>query len=192
VNNWEWDSIVVAGRYLAIAALISIGVGLLIALVYSVVRRGDQRRAKLAYWTIFFGAAPYVVLVALIGGLCGQLGGSSRDGVVGQLLPAVFVALGGFTAYYLGAKRDRGGKVAVNTLAFLLCFFALYNVSAVWRQSAEAWDFCRNLYSSPDFENADERNDRNLVWGGYCKTVFATWTKRTESAVAAAQEAPKS
>ncbi|RYE07768.1 MAG: hypothetical protein EOP22_16355 [Hyphomicrobiales bacterium] len=178
MSSWELSSIVVAGKYLGLAALLCLGLGVVVALFYGVARINDRRRPAVTYRRAVLDALPYVLAVTLIGGLCGQLGGGSREGVVGNLLPAVLGIFGGFTAYYLGAKRDRSGKVAVNTLAFLIGFFALYNVSAVWRQSNENWAFCRDLYSSNGFETQAERDEVKGYWKDYCAAVFKTATQQ--------------
>ena len=67
-----------------------------------------------------------------------------------------------------------------DSVAFLLGFFVMYNVSAVWRQDPEAWAFCRELYASSDFESPAERVDRNAVWSVYCGDVFKRWSKQID------------
>jgi len=175
MNRWNVASLGTAGGVLLLVALLAVGVALAITLTYGVIRSADRLRTKRTYREIVLEAFPYIAIIALIGGLSGQVAGSSRVGVVGQVLPALFTAFGGFTAYYVGIKRDKGGKVAVNSVAFLLAFFVMYNVSAIWRQDPEAWEFCRELYSNAAFDKED-REDRDKYWGGYCAEVAKRWT----------------
>jgi hypothetical protein len=180
MTRWNLDGVRVAGEVLLLVALLALGVAVATTLVYGVIRHADRARAKRSYLQIVLEAFPFIAIIALVGALSGQVAGGSREGVVGQVLPALFAAFGGFTAYYVGIKRDRGGKVAVNSVAFLLGFFVMYNVSAVWRQDPEAWAFCRELYASSDFESPAERVDRNAVWSVYCGDVFKRWSKQID------------
>jgi hypothetical protein len=175
--SWEIESILTAARFVGLVVLIAAFVAIVVTLIYGVLRGAERARVPRSYWAVVRGAAPFIFLVALVGGLCGHLGGSSRDSVVGSLLPALFSLFGGYIAYYLGAKKDQSGKIAVNTLAFLLSFFFLYSVSATWRQSNEAADFCRGVYSNPDYVEPDQRADRDRVWAVYCNSAMGRFTK---------------
>ena len=177
MTSFQLESIWVATKTLALVVAIAAVTAIIVALIYGVVRGAQQNKAPKTYGAAVSDALPFVFILAVVGALCGQLGGGSREGVLGELLPALFTLFGGFMAYYLGSKRDQSGKVAVNSLAFLMSFFVLYNVSAVWRQDNEAWTFCRDLYSNADIDQKDERQDRERFWLGYCKPVFAAHTK---------------
>lgn len=184
--------VLVAAEFLAAALGISAVVAILVALGYGVLRSTEVERGK-SYWETVAGALPFVFLLALVGGLTGQLGGGSREGVVGELLPAVMGLFGPLIAFYLGSKRDKSGQVSVNTLAFLLSFFVMYNVASVWRQDNENWAFCRDLFSNADFDNELEMKTREVYWLGYCKTISKGWTIQDQQPAlpdAAAQPAP--
>lgn len=192
MNDWDLASIGTAYYYVGLVLLLSVATAIVISVLYGFIHLGERSsialrdgepvssgpttgsRVRRALRSAL-GAFPFVLMIGFVGGLAGQLGGSSRSGVVGDLLPALVTLLGGFVAYYLGAKRDRSGKVLVNTLAFLLCFFPAYNVASVWRQSNENWDFCRGIFSNPAFDQAG-RADRNYYWSTYCTGVFKQWT----------------
>lgn len=193
MSDWGLASIRTAYYYVGLVLLLSVVTALVVSLIYGFVHLGERPatagaadppvarrpwltgpRLKTA-WRSALKAFPFVLMIGLVGGLAGQLGGSSRTGVVGDLLPALVTLLGGFVAYYLGAKRDRSGKVLVNTLAFLLCFFPAYNVASVWRQSNENWEFCRGIFSNPAYDQAG-RADRNYYWSTFCDGVFKQWT----------------
>ncbi len=179
---WEIESILTAAKFVGFVVLVSALTAVVVTLIYGVLRAEDKGKEPRPYWTVVRGAAPYIFLVALVGGLCGHLGGSSRESVVGALLPALFSLFGGYIAYYLGAKKDQSGKIAVNTLAFLLSFFFLYSVSATWRQANEALDFCRGVYSNAGFATAEQRADRDIVWAVYCNSAMGRFTKAVVSA----------
>ena len=175
--SWEIESINTAAKFVGFVVLIAALTAVIVTLIYAVLRGEDKTKEPRPYWSVVRGAAPFIFLVALVGGLCGHLGGSSRDSVVGALLPALFSLFGGYIAYYLGAKKDQSGKIAVNTLAFLLSFFFLYSVSATWRQANEALDFCRGVYSNPNYASVEQRTDRDTVWAVYCNSAMGRFTK---------------
>lgn len=177
--SFEIASIFTAAKFVGLVVLIAAFTAIVVTLIYGLLRAEEKGKEKKAYWAAVRGALPYIFLVALVGGLCGHLGGSSRESVVGSLLPALFSVFGGYIAYYLGAKKDQSGKIAVNTLAFLLAFFFIYSVSATWRQQNEALDFCRGVYSNPDYAQPDQRADRDTVWAVYCNSAMGNFTKPT-------------
>ena len=176
---WEIKSLGIAYRNLFIVfmvVLITSIVMIVIFYLYSARSKdplGQSEVLREKYKSIFAN----VFLMGMVGGLAGQLGGSSREGVVGELIPAIFTLFGGYLAYYLGEKRDANGKIALNTVSFMLCFFTIYNISAIWRQSNENWQFCRELYANPSFSNAEQRGDRDSKWNNFCQPVFKQWTK---------------
>lgn len=177
--SFEIASIFTAAKFVALVVLSAAFVAVVVTLIYAVLRGEQKGKDPKPYWAVVRGALPFIFLVALVGGLSGHLGGSSRDSVVGSVLPALFSLFGGYIAYYLGAKKDQSGKIAVNTLAFLLSFFFLYSISATWRQSNEALAFCRGVYSNPDYATAEQRTDRDTVWGVYCVSAMGGFTQPT-------------
>lgn len=180
MNVFELEAIFTASARLVTIAILSMLVSAMIAGIYSAVssnrfKKPENRRR--AYWLRFVHALSSITLLAFIGALSGQLGGSSRDSVVGDLLPAVFTLLGGYLGYLIEQKKDRRAKIAVNAFGFLFCFFFAYNVSATWRQSNENWEFCKSVYANPDFESDAQRQDRDHRFGAFCGTVFSEWTQ---------------
>jgi hypothetical protein len=133
---------------------------------------GEKDSFRIRFFSLFLSG----LVVALIGGFAGQLGGSSREGVLGDLLPALMVLLGGYATYLVGQREVRSVRLIHNGLCFVFSFFLLYNVSSVWRQSNEAFEFCKSVYSNPDYAKPDVSGDRNALWGNYCQPVFAKWT----------------
>jgi len=172
MTAFEQAGLDVAALSLGTAAAISLLLAIAVAFGYGLLRSLDPQRAGKPYHRTVMEAVPFLFLLALVGSLTGQLGGESRTGVVGEIVPPLITVFGGFLAYFLGTRKDSGGKVAVNTLAFLLGFFALYNLAAVWRQEDENFTFCRDLFSDPAFASLDQRKDRQLYWYNYCKDIL--------------------
>jgi hypothetical protein len=141
-------------------------------------QNAEGKPATNTSWVEFLRTFAYVLVVGFIGGLAGHLGGSSRVGVVGELVPALFTLLGGFSAYYFGTKANADGKLLANSAAFLLCFFASYNVASVWRQSTENWEFCKAVYSNAAYDEAG-RADRDYWFNTFCTEVFKQSTEQT-------------
>jgi hypothetical protein len=175
VSAFHFEGAGVAFTFVLAVVAVAFLIGIVVAVGYVFLRRTDRARKAKSARATFLEALPYVFLLALVGGLTGQLGGGSREGVVGELVPAVMTLFGGFIAYFLGSKRDPSGKISVNTLAFLLGFFVMYNISAVWRQDNENWTFCRDLFANPEFSSEEQRQDRELYWHAYCGSVFEMW-----------------
>jgi hypothetical protein len=116
------------------------------------------------------------VALGFLGGLTGQLGGSSREGVVGDVVPAILTLVGAYAAYILGEKRSRSPYLLMNGFSFVLAFFIMYNMSSIWRQDSEAFEFCRGVFSDPDYAAPDRRGDRDQTWAAFCQPVFNRWT----------------
>lgn len=182
----------VALQFVAATAGLAAIVALPVALGYGALRRTNKAKPARRYWLVVAESVPFIFLLALVGGLTGQLGGGSKSSVVGEILPALMALFGPFLAYFLGSKRDPSGKVSVNALAFLLAFFVMFNVSAVWRQPAEHWAFCRDLFANADFDSELELRVREeFWWTRLCASVFDTVIKPTdESGAASTSPAP--
>jgi hypothetical protein len=179
-DSWVLEGTFVAYKAILLSVAVAAASSVAIALVFSgfrALRRGREASFPGAWLTGFCACLPFVALTGLIGAFTGQLGGSSRDSVVGDLVPAVFTLFGGYMIYYMGQKQDQGGRITLSSLSFLLCFFSMYNVASVVRQSNENWQFCRELFSNPDFNTVELRVDRHESWGLFCQSVFDQWTK---------------
>ena len=176
--SWEYEAILTAVKYFGLVAAISAVVaGVVLSFsILSDVDSSELLAGPVPKAKQFVRVFSYVFTVALIGGLAGQLGGSSREGAVGDILPAVFTGLGGFIVYYFGEKKPNQKVFYVNSIAFLVCFFLVYNISAIWRQSNEALDFCKEIYSDAAFAGAGNRGQRDKFWGAYCGDIFQKWT----------------
>ena len=96
------------------ARLATIGI---VAVIVSVV-------GVLVVWLLFkktgkeLGESLIIILsISLIGGIVGDLSGSSQESVAGQLVPAVLTLIGAFGVYVFGQKRDSKDIINVAILA---------------------------------------------------------------------------
>lgn len=179
-ESWEIRSLLPAYRSLLIVFVLVLITSVVIVAAYYASMRMKLRMAgqdQPAPQIDLASIIPSVVFLGLLGGLAGHLGGGSRESVVGELVPALFTLLGAYLAYYLGEKKDSNGRILVNSASFAICFFTIYNVSATWRQSNEHFNFCRQVYSNPDFATVEQRKDRDGSWEEFCQATFNMWTR---------------
>lgn len=172
MNDIHIKGAVVALQFLAAVVVLSAAVAVFVAIGYGVIRRLAPGKERKPYWSTVLRAYPYVFILALVGGLTGQLTGGSRVPVAGEVLTAILGLLGPFIAYFLGTKRDPSGKISINALAFVLGFFVTINVAAVWRQDSEHRELCFKVYSDSSFDTADKLYVRDATWKEFCSTVF--------------------
>ncbi len=173
-ETWLWKSIPVTSVFLLFVAMASAVVAVTVSTIFHqfYFKRLSQNSAALdtgSSWLRLF--VPALVL-ALIGGMSGQLGGGSRDSVVGDLVPAFFTLAGGYGAYILGNEKIESPFLIPNGLSFIFAFFILYNLAAVWRQEFELEQFCLALFSDPDFDNAMLMGYRSGTFTEYCSPIF--------------------
>lgn len=173
-DTWLWRSIPTTLIFLAYVAIASCAVALIVSTVFHQFYFKRQYAQNLdpaghyIWFRLFFPA----LILALIGGMAGQLGGGSHISAVGDLIPAVFTLAGGYGAYLLGNEKIKSPFVVPNGLSFIFAFFILYNLAAVWRQEGELEQFCLAVFSNPDFDNAMLISYRHGTFGVYCEPIF--------------------
>lgn len=165
-------AIVTVAQFLGAVLCVTLIVAAAVALGYGGLRKTKPGGTSKSYLESVAGAYPYIFILTLVGALTGQLTGGSRTGVVGEVLPALLGLLGPFLAYFLGTKRDAGGKVSVNALAFLLGFFIMANLAAVWRQDTENRAFCQTLFSDTSVDSPFKETMRRKYWADHCYAVM--------------------
>jgi uncharacterized membrane protein len=179
LSPWEIQGIAVAYKTLLIDLMVTSITAVFIVTVFALTKAISDK-SKVSRWHTFGSSfTSNVIKIAvfgLIGAFSGQLGGASRDGVVGDVLPAVFTLFGAYLVYYFGSKPDTNSRIALTSLSFLICFFSTYNIASVMRQKNENWTFCRSVYSDPRYNTEDLWKQLNEVWGDYCQSVFYEWT----------------
>lgn len=128
--------------------VVSLGVTLAFWFLGLVSHKPDNRsEAIVAFWMI--------LSVALLGGLTGYAGGNSRDGVVGDVIPAVLAFLSGAVLYFFGLQRQPAKITPFLLGAFVVVLFLGFSMGAKKRQL---------------FDDARTRDDRRLQT---CINVFS-------------------
>lgn len=116
--------------------------------------------------------------LATLGAVAGVAGGSSRVGVVGDVIPAALALAGGVSAYLFGVDRSKGLVASFCAAAFALSLGLGYATGAgnrgVTENKAENLAFCRALFQKPDIWDDDRAFCRAAtVFGEQCNWLFA-------------------
>lgn len=128
----------------------------------------DERKSLLV---LIFG-------LATLGAVAGIAGGSSRVGVVGDVIPAALALVGGVAAYLFGVDRTKGLVASFCAAAFALSLGIGYATGSgnrsVTENKAENLAFCRALYQQPDIWNDDRAFCRvATIFGDQCNWFIA-------------------
>ncbi|MDA4846916.1 hypothetical protein [Hoeflea poritis] len=128
--------------------IVSLGVGIVFWILCAISHKPNNRvEALVAFWMI--------LAVALLGGLTGYAGGNSRDGVVGDVIPAVLAFLSGAVLYFFGLERQPAKITPFLLGAFVVVLFLGFGMGAKKRQL---------------FDDGRARDDRRLQT---CIDVFS-------------------
>lgn len=132
-------------------ASIIVAAGVVVALSFFLVRPEDRTRV-----------AVLVLGVAVIGAVAGFAGGTSRTGVVGEVIPAALALLGGGLAVYLfGVDLSKGTLASVCAGAFALALGLGYTMGAGTRGPSERYatwtEACRDVFMAHETLAATRR-----------------------------------
>lgn len=131
---------------IALSVILSVAIVGTVALLLSV--KGERTNILV----LIFG-------LATLGAVAGIAGGSSRVGVVGDVIPAALALVGGVTAYLFGVERSKGLIASFCAAAFALSLGIGYAAGAgnrsVTENKAENLAFCRALYREADLWGDD-------------------------------------
>lgn len=135
---------------------------------------------------IFFFTKPdertniYILVfgLATLGAVSGVAGGSSRVGVVGDIIPAALGLAGGVSAYLFGVDRSKGLIASVCAAAFALSLGFGYATGAGNRAVTDSksanLEFCRKIYSDPKIWGDDRAFCRvATTLGEQCNQLIA-------------------
>ncbi|OIQ43070.1 MAG: hypothetical protein BM560_02520 [Roseobacter sp. MedPE-SWde] len=126
--------------------------------------------------------------LATLGAVAGVAGGTSRVGVVGDVIPAALALAGGVAAYLFGVDQTKGLVASFCAAAFALALGTGYATGAGNRAVADNKDenleFCRSLYSQSNFWKDDRSFCRMAtIFGEQCNWIIAdSLSKVPESA----------
>jgi hypothetical protein len=127
-------------------------------------------------------ASAFVLIfaIAIVGSIVGFATGLSRTGVVGEVVPAVLVFFGGFSAYLFGVEAKKGALAALCLVAFSATFFIQSVESSRLRGRAEAEDQLREACFAQLTATAWSQNDyeaKNKILD--CETVVGVVRARS-------------
>ncbi len=122
---------------------------------------------------------PLMFGLAILGTIAGLAGGTSRVGVVGDIVPAALTLIGSVSVYVFGVKPERGLVVSFSAAAFALSLGLGYAAGAGKRGPIDAYDrrvaFCESLLSDANILSSDIAMYRIAVLHGEtCSNVLGT------------------
>ncbi|KNG92864.1 hypothetical protein [Pseudaestuariivita atlantica] len=124
---------------------------------------------------------PIMFGLSVIGTVAGVTGGTSRDGVVGDIVPAALALIGTVSIYVFGAQpaKDREPLVAFGAAAFALSLGLGYAVGAANRGQSDAYlrilARCDAVFSNDAVLTNDAAFLRAAnLWGEACSEVWAS------------------
>lgn len=159
--------------------LVSIGLSVLIVGGASYLLSKPQERKSL--FVLICG-------LATLGAVAGVAGGTSRVGVVGDVIPAALALAGGVAAYLFGVDRSQGLVASFCAAAFALALGIGYATGAgnrtVADNKADNLTFCRALFVDAEMWGDDRSFCRVAsIFGDQCNWLFADSLSRvSESA----------
>lgn len=152
-----------------LVATIIVSAGLVLALSYLLIAKADRTKV-----------AVLVLGVAIVGAVAGFAGGTSRVGVVGDIIPAALVLLGGGLALHLfGVDLSKGLIASVCASAFALALGLGFAMGSGQRGPSERYatwtETCRNTFTSPDVLASDAATTRAVrFFGQPCAELLAS------------------
>lgn len=95
-----------------------------------------------------------IIAVTILGGITGYIGGMSRVGVVGQIMPAALGLLGAISIYIFGVKNAPNPVTFILVIGFSGSLFVGYVKGADVRSHDDSWsgylESCKTLFFDPD------------------------------------------
>ncbi|MCA0870236.1 hypothetical protein LCL97_05345 [Seohaeicola saemankumensis] len=122
---------------------------------------------------------PLMFGLAILGTIAGLAGGTSRVGVVGDIVPAALALIGSVSVYVFGVQPKNGMIVSFSAAAFALSLGLGYAAGAGKRGPIDAYDrrvaFCETLLSDAKILTSDIAMYRVAVLHGEtCSNVLGT------------------
>lgn len=151
--------------------LIAVSVGLAMLLVGGVAFLLSKPEERKGLIILIFG-------LATLGAVAGIAGGTSRVGVVGDIIPAALALVGAVAAYLFGIDRSQGLIASFCAAAFALALGVGYAAGAGNRQvadnKAENVEFCRSLFAQSEVWKDDRAFCRvATIFGEQCNWIIA-------------------
>ena len=173
------DAVVTEGFIMLVCAALPV------ALIGAIARAASPRENLLPLFVMMTG-------VAVLGSVSGWNGGQSRDGVVGDIIPAALGLLGAVAVYLFGTKPKSGLVASFCAAAFALALGAGYSAGAAKRGPLDAETrglaLCTSVFTDPKVLGTDDAFFRAVsLFGKTCAELLGqdfqntqTQTKRHE------------
>ncbi|MEP5623326.1 MAG: hypothetical protein ABJP82_12205, partial [Hyphomicrobiales bacterium] len=111
-----------------------------------------------------------VIVMSFLGMTVGLTGGWSREGVVGDIIPAVLGVIGGLIVYLFGNRRSKGLVAIPSALAFTVSVFLGFVIGAEIRnpidRSKAYRDMCLRALSDPKLLSSTDAYCRFMKGAG--------------------------
>lgn len=125
-------------------------------------------REKLREGTIILGG------ICIVGATAGVLGGLSRVGVVGTVIPAFLSLIGSVSIYFFGLDRARGLLVSFGATGLSISLFFAYLLGSIERNESQKirdiQSFCLDSYSNPNLLGSDGKLEQfERFFGAECR-----------------------
>lgn len=125
------------------------------------------------------GVLVLILGVSIIGAVADVTGGMSREGVVGDIVPAALGLLGGVAVYLFGGKRGEGRIASVSAAAFALSLGFGYASAATQRVNSDRYltslEFCSGAMRDADLLRDSQAYCRFATnFGAQCGWVMAS------------------
>lgn len=109
-------------------------------------------------WIASLGILGVFFVMGLFGGVVGFHGGNSREGVVGDLMPAVVTLVAGFAAYLFGVSEKPASPLMFPLLGvFVASLFVTYSMGSANRGANQDQRYfdeqCLRIFGEPDLLN---------------------------------------
>lgn len=104
----------------------------------------------------------FVLLVALcvLGAVAGFSGGTSREGVVGDIIPAALALAAGLSIYLFGLDASKGVIASICLIGFASSLLVSYiygaQIRGDWHFDQGFVDACRDLFMDPRIYESEE------------------------------------
>lgn len=151
--------------------LLLVSIGFAISLVGAVAWFFTSKGERKSLFVLIFG-------LATLGAVAGVAGGTSRVGVVGDIIPAALALTGGVATYLFGVDPSKGLVASLCAAAFALALGLGYATGAGTRgitdNKAANLEFCRALYLNADIWGDDRAFCRvTSIFGEQCNWLIA-------------------
>jgi len=167
IANSPWFQAILADLPLLLFATASASLLVLVPIPFFLTKAEFQKLAVL------------IVGLAVLGAVAGVAGGTSRVGVVGDIIPAALGLVAGVSAYLFGVDQSKGIVASLCAAAFAVALGFGYAAGAGNRDVRDRFErnlaFCVDGFSNAEILNNDRAFKRfSDLFGPTCTQLIAT------------------